>query len=116
MTIRHNLKLDVSQEAQDWLTDDFHAINKHVVRVCAAEAKKMQLPIEKLRLTLKQSWEGEFSELVLQVFVNADVPKSLALWDAIGDAIQHWGEKQPAGLKRLLEEQYAIFVEPLVQA
>ena len=73
----------------------------------------MQLPINSVKVSIKRSWEGEFSELVIQVFVRGNLSQSLALWDAIGDSVQRWGEKQPTRRRRLLTEQYAIFVEPL---
>jgi hypothetical protein len=48
------------------------------------------------------------------VFVEADLPQSLVLWDAIGASIQRWGEKQPPRRRRLLNEKYAVFVEPML--
>jgi hypothetical protein len=81
--------------------------------LCMEDARFMGVPVEKLRLSVKRSWEGEYSELLLQVFVELNFPQSLALWDAIGDSIQRWGKKQPAKRRRLLNEKYAVFVEPL---
>jgi len=74
----------------------------------------MHVRIKKLKVSVKRSWEEDFSELLLQVFVEANLPQSLALWDAIGDSIQRWGQKQPAKRRRLLNEKYAVFVEPLI--
>ena len=104
---------EVTEEAQQWLAGDLDTINQRVIHICTQEARKKHLPIKKLRLSIKRSWEEDFKELLLEVFVEANFPQSLALWDAIGDSIQRWGEKQPARRRRLLNEQYAVFVEPL---
>jgi hypothetical protein len=106
------LHSEVTKEAQQWLTGDLDIINSQVIGLCVEEAQRMHVPIEKLQVSVKQSWEGEFNELVLQAFVKANLPQSLALWDAIGDSVQRWGEKQSPKRRRLLEEKYAVFVEP----
>lgn len=107
------LRPDITQEARQWLNDELDIINRRVMQYCVEHARRMHVPIEKFRVSVKRSWEGEFNELVLQVFVKANFPQSLALWDAIGDSVQHWGKKQPVRRRRLLEEKYAVFVEPL---
>jgi hypothetical protein len=107
------LRPDVTQEARQWLNGDLDIINRRVIHLCVEQARRMHVPIEKLQVSVKRSWEGEFNELVLQAFVKANLPQSLALWDAIGDSVQNWGKKQPVRRRRLLEEKYAVFVEPL---
>jgi len=86
---------EVTREARQWLTGDLDIINSRVIELCVEQAQRMHAPIEKLQISVKRSWEEEFNELVLQVFVKANLSESLALWDAIGDSVQHWGEKQP---------------------
>jgi hypothetical protein len=110
--MQKDLKLEVTAEAQGWLTGDLDAINQQVIHICTEEAQKKHLPIKKLKLSVKRSWEDGFSELLLQMFVEADFPQSLALWDAIGDSILGWAKKQPPKRRRLLDEKYAVFVEP----
>ena len=107
------LQPEVTKEAQQWLTGDLDAINQRVIHICTQEARKKHLPIKKLKLSVKRSWEEEYTVLVLQVFVEGDLPQSLVLWDAIGDSIQRWGEKQSAKFRRTLNQKYAVFVEPL---
>jgi hypothetical protein len=108
------LRPEVTEEAQEWLTGDLDAINQRVIRICTEEAQKKHLPINKLQLSVKRSWEDDSAELLLQVFVEADLPQSLVLWDAIGASIQRWGEKQAPRRIRLLNEKYAVFVEPML--
>lgn len=104
---------DITREAQEWLRGDLAIINQRVTLFCTEQARNMHVPITKLRLSVKRSWEEDFRELLLEVFVEANFPQSLALWDAIGHSIQRWGKKQPARCRRLLNEQFAVFVEPL---
>jgi hypothetical protein len=104
---------DITQEAKEWLRGDLAIINQRIMLLCMEHASIMGVSVEKLRLSIKRSWEEDFKELLLEVFVEANFPQSLALWDAIGDSIQRWGEKQPARRRRLLNERYAVFVEPL---
>ena len=106
-------KKEPTREAQQWLNGDLERIDNRITSLCIEHAEFMHVPIKKLDLSVKRSWEGEFSELVLQVFVEANIPQSLALWDAIGNSIQKWGRKQGPKCRRLLNEQYSVFVEPL---
>lgn len=106
------MRPEVTEEAQQWLTGDLDAINQRVIQICSEEASRMHVPIKKLRLSVKRSWEEEWNELLLQVFVEADLPQSLVLWDAIGDSIQRWSEEQSAKFRRTLNQKYAVFVEP----
>jgi hypothetical protein len=108
------LRPEVTEEAQQWLTGDLDAINQRVIHICTEEAEKKHLPIKKLRLSVKRSWEEDFRELLLEVFVEANFPQSLVLWEAIDTAIQRWGQKQPPRCRRLLNEKYAVFVEPML--
>lgn len=109
------LRPDISREAKQWLTGDLNLVHDQAVLFCVQESNRMHLRLKNICLTVKRSWEGEFSELVLQVFAEANLPQSLALWDAIGDAIQDWGKKQSVRLRRILDEKYAVFIEPLLQ-
>lgn len=109
---KRTLRPEISQEARQWLTGDLELINQRAMLFCTEQAKRMHVPISGIQLSVKRSWEGEFRELVLQVFVEANFAQSLALWDSIGEAIQGWGAKQSAKRRRLLNEQYAVFVEP----
>ena len=110
---RRIVQPEVTQEAQQWLRGDLEIINRRVILICIEQARWMHVPLNKLQLSIRRSWEGEFSELLLQVFVHANLPQSLALWDAIGDSIQRWARRQPTRLRRILNEKYAVFVEPL---
>jgi hypothetical protein len=105
---------DITREAKEWLRGDMAIINQRIMLLCMEHAGIMGVPVGKLRLSVKRSWEDDFTELLLQVFVEANLPQSLALWDAIGDSILRWGKKQPPRRRRLLDEQYAVFVEPLI--
>ncbi len=106
------LEPDITREAKEWLRGDLDIIHQRIMLLCMEHARFMGVPVKELRLSVKRSWEGEYSELLLQVFVEANFPQSLALWDAIGDSILRWGKKQPPKRRRLLDEQYAVFVEP----
>ena len=106
-------RLRVSQEARQWLTGDLQLIHQRVVQLCLEQARGMRLPIANIQASVKRSWEGEFSEVVLQLNVRGNLAQSLALWDAIGDSIQRWGAKQSLRSRRLLDEQYAVYVEPV---
>lgn len=107
------LKPEITQEARQWLTGDLEVINKRVMLLCIEHARRMHVQIKSLRIFVKRSWEGEFNELALEVFVEANIPQSLALWDAIGGSIQRWGSKQRPICRRILNEDYAVFVEAL---
>ena len=106
-------RLRVSQEARQWLTGDLGLIHQRVSQLCLEKARGMHLPIDNIQASVKRSWEGEFSEVVLQLYVRGNLAQSLALWDAIGDSIQRWGAKQSLKSRRLLDEQYAVYVEPV---
>lgn len=104
-------KKKATRQAQQWLNGDLQRIDNRITSLCIEHAEIMHVPIRKLDLSVKRSWEGEFNELVLQVFVDANLPQSLALWDAIGDSIQRWARRQTTRCRKLLNEQYAVFVE-----
>ena len=101
----------LTQEVRQWMTGEFVVIHQRVRQICVQEARRMHLAIYELNLSVKRSWEEDANELVVEVVVNGNLPQSLALWDAIGDEIQSWGRKQPPRRRRILEEQYVIFVE-----
>jgi hypothetical protein len=107
------LQPEITKEAQQWLRGDLNIINQRVMLLCMEHARRMHAPIKKLRLSVRRSWEGGFNELLLQVFVRLNIPQGLALWDAIGDSIQRWSRRQSPRLRRILNEKYAVFIEPL---
>lgn len=112
-TLSKLLPLEVTPEAKPYLADDLDFINRRVATLCIEQAARMHVSIEKMLVSLKRSWEGDFLEVVLQVFVEANIPQSLALWDAVGSAIERWETWQDAKVRRLLNERFAVFVEPL---
>jgi len=105
----------LTQEARQWLNGEFLVIHQRARQICVEEARRMHLAITELNVAVKRAWEEGSNELVIEVVVNGNLPQSLALWDAIGNEIQRWGRKQPPFRKRLLEEQYAIFVAAKMQ-
>ena len=107
-----SLRPKVTRDARQWLTDDLDIINQRVVLLALNRARTMHVQVKSFQVSVKRSWEGEFSELVLEVSVKANLPQSLALWDAIGDSIQRWGERQSVRRRRILNDKYAVFVEP----
>ena len=108
---QHVLKPEITQEARQWLTGDLEVINNRIMLLCIEHARRAHLSIKSLKLSIKRSWEDEFRELALQLFVEGNIPQSLALWESIGDSIQHWGEKQNPACRRRLNAEYAVFVE-----
>ena len=80
-----------TSEAEQWLNGDLKSINEQALLISYHEARRMHVQISKAEIRVKRSWEGEFSELVLQVFAEVNIPQSLALWDAVGDTIQQCG-------------------------
>lgn len=100
--------------AESYLADPkFSFLVQRLRAICINQATKMQVPIERLEISVKRDQEEHWIELVLHIFVPLNMEQSLALWDAIGDAIQQWAGYLPVEQARVLAEQIGVFVEPL---
>lgn len=100
-------------EAQSYLGDpNIRSVFNRLVAICVNQVIYSGASIERLELTTKRSQEERWIELVLRVVVSLNIPQSLALWDAIGEAIQRWSGYLPARQSSILTDRLAVFVEP----
>lgn len=107
-------KPSITSEARGYLRDpDTKFIYENLVALCAREAMVKSVSINRAELATKTSEEDEWTELVLRIFVPVDIPRSLDLWDAIGDAIQTWSQQLPEHQQTILADKFAVFVEPM---
>ena len=101
----------LTPEVQPYLDGDAAIVYKAILRLSLSQARRMGVGIQNVRVFRKHSWEEDFSDTVVQLFVDADFARSLALWDTIGDALGHWQAQQPQRIRKILAEDFAVFVE-----
>jgi hypothetical protein len=83
-----------------------------IISVSLAQAKKARVPVRRVMVSNRRSWEGNFREITVHVIVDASLPESLALWDAIGSALGGWLKKQDEDIQLTFSEAFSLFVEP----
>ena len=98
-------------EVQAYLVGDAAVVYETILRLSRSQARRMGVDIHDVRVFRKHSWEEDFSDTVVQFFVDTDFARSLALWDAIGDALGRWQAQQPQRLRKILTEDFTVFVE-----
>ena len=85
----------LAPEVQAYLDGDAAIVYEAILRLSLSQARRM----------------GIFSDTVVQLFVDTDFSRSLALWDSIGDALGRWQAQQPQRIRKILTEDFAVFVE-----
>ena len=98
-------------EVQAHLDGDAAIVYEAILRLSLIQARRMGVDIQDVRVFRKHSWEEDFSDTVVQLFVDTDFSRSLALWDAVGDALGRWQAPQPQRIRKILTEDFAVFVE-----
>ena len=101
----------LTPEVQAYLDGDAAIVYEAILHLSLIQAQRMGIGIQNVRVFRKHSWEEDFSDTVVQFFVDADFARSLALWDAIGDALGCWQAQQPQRIRKILTEDFAVFVE-----
>ena len=101
----------LAPEVQPYLDGDAAIAYEAILRLSQSQARRMGIDIQNVRVFRKHSWEEDFSDTVVQLFVDTDFARSLALWDSIGDALGRWQAQQPQHLRKILAEDFAVFVE-----
>ena len=101
----------LAPEVQPYLDGDAAIAYEAILRLSQSQARRMGIDIQNVRVFRKHSWEEDFSDTVVQLFVDADFTRSLALWDSIGDALGRWQAQQPQHIRKILAEDFAVFVE-----
>ena len=101
----------LTPEVRAHLDGDAAIVYEAILRLSLSQARRMGVDIHDVRVFRKHSWEEDFSDTVVQLFVDTDFARSLALWDTIGDALGHWQAQQPQHLREILTEDFTVFVE-----
>ena len=101
----------LTPEVQPYLDGDAAIAYETILRLSLSQARRMDVGIQDVRVFRKHSWEEDFSDTVVQLFVDADFSRSLSLWDTIGDALGRWQAQQPQHIRKILAEDFTIFVE-----
>ena len=101
----------LTPEVQAYLDGDAAIVYEAILRLSLHQAHRMGIGIQNVRVFRKHSWEEDFSDTVVQFFVDTDFARSLALWDTIGDALGHWQAQQSQSIRKILTEDFAVFVE-----
>ena len=101
----------LTPEVQAYLDGDAAIVYEAILRLSLRQAHRMGIGIQDVRVFRKHSWEEDFSDTVVQFFVDTDFARSLALWDTIGDALGRWQAQQPQRLRKILAEDFTVFVE-----
>ena len=101
----------LTPEVRAYLDGDAAIVYEAILRLSRSQARRMGVDIQGVRVFRKHSWEEDFSDTVVQFFVDTDFARSLALWDAIGDALGRWQAQQPQRLRKILAEDFTVFVE-----
>lgn len=98
-------------ETKVHLDGDAAIVYEAILRLSLIQARRMGVGIQDVRVFRKHSWEEDFSDTVVQLFVDTDFSRSLVLWDTIGDALGRWQAQQPQHIRKILAENFAAFVE-----
>ena len=101
----------LAPEVQAYLDGDAAIVCETILRLSLSQARRMGIDIQDVRVFRKHSWEEDFSDTVVQLFVDTDFSRSLALWDSIGDALGRWQAQQPQHIRKILTEDFTVFVE-----
>ncbi len=101
----------LTPEIRAYLDGDAAIVYEAILRLSLSQARRMGVGIRNVRVFRKHSWEEDFSDTVVQLFLDADFARRLALWDAIGDALGRWQAQQPQHIRKILTEDFAVFVE-----
>ena len=101
----------LTPEVRAYLDGDAAIVYEAILRLSRSQAHRMGVGIQDVRVFRKHSWEEDFSDTVVQFFVDTDFARSLAVWDAIGDALGRWQAQQPQHIRKILTEDFAVFVE-----
>ena len=101
----------LAPEVQPYLDGDAAIVYEAILRLSLSQARRMGVDIQDVRVFRKHSWEEDFSDTVVQLFVDTDFSRSLALWDSIGDALGRWQAQQPQRIRKILAEDFTVFVE-----
>ncbi len=100
----------LAPEVQPYLDGDAAIAYEAILRLSLSQVRRMGIGIQDVRVFRKHSWEEDFSDTVVQLFVDADFTRSLALWDSIGDVLGRWQAQQPQRIRTILAEDFAVFV------
>ena len=101
----------LAPEVRSYLDGDAAVVYETILRLSRRQAHRMGVDIQDVRVFRKHSWEEDFSDTVVQFFVDTDFARSLALWDTIGDALGRWQAQQPQHIRKILAEDFTVFVE-----
>ena len=101
----------LAPEVQAYLDGDAAIVYEAILRLSLSQARRMGIGIQDVRVFRQHSWEEDFSDTVVQLFVDTDFARSLALWDAIGDALGRWQAQQPQRIRKILTDDFTVFVE-----
>ena len=101
----------LTPEVRAYLEGDAAIVYEAILRLSLIQARRIGVSIQNVRVFRKHSWEEDFSNTVVQLFVDTDFARSLVLWDTIGDALGRWQAQQPQHLRKILAEDFTVFVE-----
>ncbi len=103
--------LVVEREVQAHLVKGLAEIHEGLVPLLRDQIASSGLPVDRIGVSVKHSPEDAWREIVFSVFVDVGTEQALALWDSIGADIAEWRVALPTRLRKVLDEQVAVFVE-----
>ena len=112
---RGPLKPELAADISSYLNGNVKKVYERICTLSLEQANRMGVAIRHIRVFSKRRWEEDFREIVVQLFVEANLPQSLALWDSIGAALARWQGGQTRRVREVLAEEFAVFVEPYAE-
>lgn len=107
----HAIRPYKTLEVSPYLNGDMEKLARVLLTLIEVESGRSWMPVEKLEIGLKRSYEEDWIEVVFRVYVKANAAQAMAFWHAIGSAIDRWRPSLAPLPQRLLDEQVAVFVE-----
>ena len=107
-----DLEPQIAPDVRRYLRGSALLVYERILRISVMEDHKAGIPVRRVVVSNRKSWEGNFREVAVHVMVGASLPESLALWDAIGSTLGRWLKKQDEDIQRTFSEAFSVFVEP----
>lgn len=98
-------------EVRSLLVSNMAELSDGLLSLIRTQMAKCRISVDSIRISLKESHEEDWQEVVFSVFVDADSTRALEFWDSIGEAINQWRLQLPHQSQRLLDHRIAVFVE-----
>lgn len=104
------IKPVVDDSALPLLTDRIRRHLPSLLAICDHVAKQNGIPLEAVEIRGERDLEEGWTEIVVQMGVNANAEQALAYWDSLGRAIDRWAAFLPADDARLVRDELAVHV------